>query len=86
MFGFERIRMEINKHPYANVEGLSVSIGVSQITNQVNPANVIEEADKALYYAKEHGRNQTRFYAKLIAENLIEEIIDDAESGEVDFF
>lgn len=85
-FAFERIRIEINEHPYANVEDLSVSIGITQITNQINTISVVEEADKALYYGKKHGRNQTQFYVKLVAEKLIEENIDAAETGEVDFF
>jgi len=84
---FERIRMEINKHPYANVEGLSISAGVSQITNQMNPTEVIEEADKALYYAKENGRNQVQFYAKLVEDKLIHiDEVDTSEFSEVDFF
>jgi len=84
---FERIREEINKHPYANVEGLSVSIGVSQITNQATPTDVIEEADKALYYSKENGRNQTQFYKQLVDEKLIaEDLVDESEFSDVDFF
>jgi len=84
---FERIRMEINKHPYANVEGLSVSIGVSHITNQTTPTGVIEEADKALYFSKENGRNQTRLYKQLVEEKLItEDAVDESEFASVDFF
>jgi len=84
---FERIRKEIYKHPYANVEGLSVSIGVSQIINQETPTDVIEEADKALYFSKENGRNQTRLYKQLVEEKLIAEVVvDESEFASVDFF
>ena len=70
---FERIRLAINNNSYAKVDQLTVSIGVSQIANQGDPAKIIEQADKALYYAKEHGRNQTHFYEKLLYHNMIED-------------
>jgi two-component system, cell cycle response regulator len=84
---FERIRKVVNEHPYANVEGLSVSIGYSQITNQISPSDVISEADTALYYAKNNGRNQVQFYSELVDKGLIEKTNEsDFESGGVDFF
>jgi len=86
MQAFERIRLEINHTSYANIENLSISIGIHQITNQINPASIIEEADQALYYAKKHGRNQCQSYEKLVSEGLITKNFDNIESGEADFF
>ncbi|MCU7835239.1 MAG: GGDEF domain-containing protein [gamma proteobacterium symbiont of Taylorina sp.] len=84
---FERIRKVINEHPYANVEGLSVSIGFSQVTNQMSPSDVIGEADTALYYAKDNGRNQVQFYNDLVEKGLIEKSNEDnVESGGIEFF
>lgn len=83
---FERIRLAINNNTYAKVDNLSVSIGVTQIINQGDPNKVIKEADQALYYAKEHGRNQTQFYAKLLHEKLIEHELDNIPNCEADFF
>ena len=83
---FERIRMVINKHSYAKVDNLSVSVGVTCINHQGDPVAVIEEADQALYYAKKHGRNQTQFYAELLQQNLIAQHQDATPSGNVDFF
>jgi len=83
---YERIRIKINKHAYANVEGLSVSIGISQINNQSGPTEVLEEADKALYYAKDNGRNQSHFYDLLIESNLIENSESKTEYTDTDFF
>ena len=84
--GFERIRTTINEHSYANVEGLSVSIGVTHILNQKSPTEVLGEADTSLYYAKDNGRNQTHFYAELVKDNLIKVHLDETECSEVDFF
>jgi diguanylate cyclase (GGDEF)-like protein len=45
-------------------EGLTLSIGISTImvASMKQPANLIAEADKALYEAKRNGRNQIRVY------------------------
>ncbi|MBF0265638.1 MAG: GGDEF domain-containing protein [Gammaproteobacteria bacterium] len=85
--GFERIRKEIFNHSYADLASLSVSIGYTQITNQLYPADVIEQADNALYYAKEHGRNQVQYYQELVDKNEIEANDDEKiEAGDIDFF
>ncbi|MES9857528.1 MAG: GGDEF domain-containing protein [Sedimenticola sp.] len=44
-----------NKKPIGQV---TISIGVSQFRPGDTPSELIERADKALYYAKEHGRNK----------------------------
>lgn len=49
----------------------------------VLPNTVLEHADEALYYAKEHGRNQICYYETLIAQGLL---TDTVISGEIELF
>lgn len=83
---FERIRTTIRNHNFAKIEKLTVSQGVRQILNQPGSAEVIAEADAALYYAKEHGRDQIQVYEILLAEGKIEAKTEEFESGGVQFF
>ena len=63
----ERIRMKIESNPYQNGEStipITVSMGVSSYPEEdinTKPA-LIESADKALYQAKQGGRNKTVIY------------------------
>ena len=68
---------------FPQVGNVTVSIGVVEINNQELPTTVIEQADKALYYAKEHGRNQVCAYEKLLAEGKLSNI---QSQGEVVLF
>ncbi len=43
---------------------VTVSIGAAIWTDDMERVELIEHADKALYYAKEHGRNQVKLYDK----------------------
>jgi len=63
----ERLRGNVESHSFPQVGQVTVSIGYTRIDRQDLPTRVIEEADKALYYAKEHGRNQVRNYSALRA-------------------
>jgi len=62
---FDRLRTRIEAHAFPQVGQVTVSVGYTRIDKQGLPTQIIEEADKALYYAKEHGRNQVRDYRAL---------------------
>jgi len=50
----------------------TLSIGISQYNiNDKNNDNIIRRADKALYYAKEHGRDMIIIYEELLNQDLI---------------
>lgn len=54
------------------VKKLTVSVGMSRISPYDFPITVLENADKALYYAKENGRDMLCFYEALLSEHKIE--------------
>ncbi len=83
---FERIRTAIGTHNYAKAEQVTVSIGVIEIEQQTGPAEVIEHADEALYYAKDHGRDQVQFYDELVTLGKIRPTVQEVESGGISFF
>ncbi|HJX57235.1 MAG TPA: GGDEF domain-containing protein [Thiobacillus sp.] len=61
-----RVRVKVQNHPFPQVGQVTVSVGYTPIVSQALPPQVFEEADKALYYAKEHGRNQVCDYPGLV--------------------
>ena len=63
---FERFRKIIEYFEFPQVGTVTVSIGIVKADNVTPPVTLIEKADRALYYAKDHGRNQTRNYHELI--------------------
>ncbi|SCK21773.1 diguanylate cyclase domain-containing protein [Vogesella sp. LIG4] len=67
----ETLRHRIAATDFPQVGQVTLSIGHVQIDQQPLPANVVEQADKALYHAKEHGRNQVVDYAQLLAQGLV---------------
>jgi len=44
---------------------LTLSLGCAALSRQDDPMSVMMKADRALYYAKEHGRDRAIFYADL---------------------
>ncbi|HRD67602.1 MAG TPA: GGDEF domain-containing protein [Candidatus Competibacter sp.] len=64
---FERFRQNMERYNFPQVGQVTVSVGFTQIQDSEIVAVVITRADRALYYAKEHGRNQIRCYETLIA-------------------
>jgi diguanylate cyclase (GGDEF)-like protein len=79
----ERLRGNVEKHDFPRVGQVTVSVGYTRIDKQDLPPRIIEEADKALYYAKEHGRNQVRDYRVLLADGAVE---DTRHDGSIELF
>lgn len=80
---FERIRRHIAQHEFPKIKHITVSIGVTEIKVQPGISNVVAEADTALYYAKENGRNKAIMYETLLEKGLVaannSNIADDIE-------
>lgn len=68
---FERLRTKISEHTFPQVGNMAVSIGMVEIDEQEGSSDVIHSADKALYFAKENGRNQTCIFEDLISQGKI---------------
>jgi len=80
----ERLRTTVQAYAFPQVGTITVSIGFSALHAYDTPGGAFGRADKAVYYAKEHGRNQVCSYQHLVATGgLVEEV---AEEMDVDLF
>ena len=80
---FERFRTSTQNYPFPQVGQISVSIGFTEVMPGDSPSAAFERADKAVYYAKGHGRNQVCGHAALIARG---ELTDASKVGDVELF
>jgi len=81
---FERLRVLCEKHAFPQVGSITVSIGYSALRTGDTPDVAFARADKAVYYAKENGRNQVCNYEALLAQGKLVEV--DANIGDVELF
>lgn len=54
----QNLRAKIEEHSFANVKSVTASFGVSTYSANDSLESIIERADRALYIAKESGRNR----------------------------
>lgn len=80
---FERFRAGVESHVFPQVDQITVSVGITEVTPGDTPSAAFERADKAVYYAKAHGRNQVCGHADLVARG---ELVDAAKVGDVELF
>ncbi len=67
----ERFRKVVETHYFPQVGQITASIGVTFIGPADLPGTIIDRADQALYYVKEHGRNQIAFHEQLIEQGKL---------------
>jgi diguanylate cyclase (GGDEF)-like protein len=81
---FERLRNNTEQHIFPQVGHITISVGFTEIRRGDTPSGAFERADKAVYYAKEHGRNQVCNYESLIAEGKL--AAESANIGDIELF
>ena len=64
---FDRFRQVVEDQKFPQAGRVTISIGFAQLGSNDNPTIAIQNADRALYWAKEHGRNQVCSYEQMIA-------------------
>lgn len=69
----ERFRKTVQKYSFPQIEQVTVSMGYAAIRPHDFPATILDQADKALYYAKTHGRNCVCSYAQLVESGKLSE-------------
>ena len=80
---FERLRRNTMAYSFPQVGQITVSIGFSQLRPGDSPAAAIERADRAVYWAKSHGRNQVQSHADLVSRG---EIASAEKVGDIELF
>jgi len=76
-------RKTLADHQFPQVGQVTISIGYAMIQENDYPPTILNFADQALYYAKEHGRNCVYNYEALVVDG---EIQDQKKSGAIDLF
>lgn len=80
---FERFRQNIEEYDFPQVGRVTVSVGFTG-TSQGAPVEILGHADQALYYAKQHGRNQVCFYEELMSGGRLQ--VADIAHNDVELF
>jgi diguanylate cyclase (GGDEF)-like protein len=79
----ERVRRNVEEYDFPLVGRVTVSMGYSTLDGSTSPLDVLEKADRALYFAKDNGRNQVREFEQLVNQHLLEDVHRD---GSVELF
>jgi diguanylate cyclase (GGDEF)-like protein len=80
---FERLRGNVARYAFPQVGTITVSIGCTAIRAQDTPSAAFERADRAVYYAKGHGRDQVHSQEALVAAGRLDE---GEQRGDVELF
>lgn len=81
---FERFRHNVQAYAFPQVGHITVSIGFTQVEVGDSPTSAFERADKAVYFAKSHGRNQVHCHSELVTAGKLQR--DAIVVGEIEFF
>jgi diguanylate cyclase (GGDEF)-like protein len=80
---FERLRHNTEHYAFPQIGRITVSVGFTRVAPGDTPSGAFERADKAVYFAKGHGRNQVQSHADLIRRG---ELVVDQKDSDVELF
>ncbi len=74
-----RFRLDVERYAFPLVGKITVSTGATCIQRGRLPSTLLDSADKALYYAKEHGRNRVVLFENIENAQSAGDANDDVE-------
>lgn len=80
---FERLRSSVQAFVFPQAGSVTVSAGFTRLRRGDTPSSAFQRADRAVYWAKGHGRNRVCGHADLVARG---ELDDDDRVGDVELF
>jgi len=84
LIALERLRHRVEGHAFPQVGHITVSVGFASLQGNDTPGAAFGRADQAVYYAKEHGRNQCCSYDQLVQTGALAQT--KTEDMDVDLF
>ncbi|MDZ7812675.1 MAG: GGDEF domain-containing protein [Ideonella sp.] len=79
----ERFRVAVREYKFPQVNHVTISVGFTDLRPGDTPSSAVERADKAVYHAKHHGRDQVCSHSALVSEGLL---VQDNRDSDVEFF
>jgi diguanylate cyclase (GGDEF)-like protein len=79
----DRFRNKVDNFYFPPVGNVTVSAGYTQISADDSSSQIIDRADLALYYAKNHGRNCIFYYEQLIVNGVL---LTSKKEGDIELF
>lgn len=79
----ERFRVKISDFKFPQIGKVTASTGCTVISADEISSKLIDRADMALYFAKNHGRNRNCYYEQLIADGSLQE---NKKESDIEFF
>jgi diguanylate cyclase (GGDEF)-like protein len=80
----ERFRRAVEEYAFPQIGHKTVSIGFTALGPESSAEQAVSCADKALYFAKNNGRNRVCCYEALVAEGKLKSVI--LAKGEIELF
>jgi len=80
---FERLRANVEAYLFPQVGRITVSVGFAALRPADTPSAAFERADKAVYWAKQNGRNRVAHHAELVALGLVAEATVENKDAEL---
>jgi diguanylate cyclase (GGDEF)-like protein len=80
----ERFRAGVEAYSFPQLEPKTVSIGVTAVYSDRDVDEIVMRADKALYYAKNFGRNRVCCYETLVTDGKLEPLT--MAQGDIELF
>jgi diguanylate cyclase (GGDEF)-like protein len=79
----ERLRANVERYVFPQVGNITISVGFTGLRPGDTPNDAFARADKAVYFAKQNGRNQVRYHAQLVAEGMLKDESRDNSDAEL---